>query len=190
MVRSRALSRRQQKPGQHMTCDSWSEEILTNRRLGVGQDHVNAGDGGRLLYQNGLIPDYYISPAIRVESIKGKGLGVVATGTIVKSEIIECCPVIVLSPDSKLDKGWKRLHQVMLETMFTHHHFWWTARYGALALGYGSLYNHSSEPKADIVKYIKQRKMVFIANRDLHEGEEITICYRCVWFDIVCGKKT
>ena len=108
-----------------------------------------------MFYQNGLIPDYYMSPAIRVEKIKGKGPTVLATGNISKSEIIECCPVIVLSPDKKLDAIWKRLHEVMLESMFSHHHFWWTAQYGALALGYGSLYNHSSEPNADIVKYAR-----------------------------------
>jgi hypothetical protein len=154
------------------------------------RDHLNAGEGARLFYQNELIPDYHICPAIRVEGIKRKGLGIVATDNILKSEIIECCPMILLSPDKKLDKCWQRLHRVMLETIFGHHHFWWTARYGALALGYGSLYNHSSEPNADIVRYIKQRKMVFIANRNVHRGEEITICYRCVWFDVVDGKIT
>ena len=118
-------------------------------------DQLNVGEVGRLFCQNGLIPDYSMTPAIRVEKIKGKGLGVVATGNILKSEIIECCPVIVLSSDLKLDTIWRRLHEVMLETMFSHHHFWWTARYGALALGYGSLYNHSSEPNADIVKYAR-----------------------------------
>ena len=159
-------------------------------RLGVRRDHLNAGEGSRLFYQKGVIPDYYICPAIRVERIKGKGLGVVATGNILKSEIIECCSVIVLSPDKKLDNNWRRLHQVMLETMFSNHHFWWTARYGALALGYGSLYNHSSEPNGDIVRYIKQRKMVFIANQNVRAGEEITVCYRCVWFDVVDGRKT
>ena len=158
--------------------------------LGIKLDDLNAGKEGRLFYQNGLIPDYYICPAIRVERIKGKGLGVVATDNIVKSEIIESCPLIVLSPDKRLDKSWKRLHRVMLETMLSQHHFWWTAQYGALALGYGSLYNHSSEPNADIVKYIKRRKMVFVANQTIHEGDEITICYRCVWFDVVGGKKT
>ncbi len=152
-------------------------------------DRINGGDEGRLFYQNGLIPHYYMCPSIGVQSIEGKGLGVVATGKILKSEIIECCPVIVLSPDRELDKGWRRLHQVMLETMFSHHYFWWTARYGALALGYGSIYNHSPDPNADIVKNIRQRKMVFIANQNINEGDEITTCYRCVWFDVVGGKK-
>jgi SET domain-containing protein len=156
----------------------------------IRRHQLNAGEGGRLSYQDGLVPDYYMSPAIKVEKIKGKGLGVVATGNILKSEIIECCPVIVLSPDKKLDTVWKHLHEVMLETMFSRHHFWWTARHGALALGYGSLYNHSSEPNADIVKYIKQRKMVFLANQNIPEDDEITICYRCVWFDVVDGTKT
>ena len=58
-------------------------------RLGVRRDHLNAGEGSRLFYQKGVIPDYYICPAIRVERIKGKGLGVVATGNILKSEIID-----------------------------------------------------------------------------------------------------
>lgn len=143
----------------------------------------------RLFHRQGVVPDYYISPSIRVRSIQGKGLGVVAIESIQVSEVIECCPVKILTSDNSLDERWRRLHRTMFETLFSDHYFWWTPRYGALALGYGSLYNHSPEPNAEIFKLKRHRKMVFAANQNIAPGSEITICYRCVWFDIVDGNE-
>jgi SET domain-containing protein len=144
---------------------------------------LNIKDSSRLFYRNGAVPEFYLSPSIAVAQIKGKDLGVVATARIEESEIIECCPVVVLRPSKQLDSNWRRLHRVMLETVFSDHHFWWDSKYGALPLGYGCVYNHSAKPNTEVFRFIRERKMAFVANRFIREGEEITHKYRHVWFE-------
>lgn len=135
-----------------------------------------------MIYREGDIPDYFISPSIRVSEIAGKGLGVRAATNLSVGEIIECCPMKVLAPERGLDKPWARLHRVMLETVFGDYIFEWTTRHGAIAFGYGGLYNHSSRSNATVFRLVKQKRMVFVAKQDIREGEEITISYRHVWF--------
>ena len=58
----------------------------------------------------------------------------------------------------------------------------------ALALGQGSLYNHSSHPNAHGEPRLRERVIEFTAARPIGRGEEITIDYRGsetdrqVWF--------
>ena len=144
---------------------------------------LNIENARRLFCHNGEAPEFCLSPSVAVWEIKGKGLGVLATARIEKSEIIECCPVIVLRPCRELDTNWRKLHRVMLETIFSEHHFWWDRKYGAVPLGYGCLYNHSANPNAEVLRFIRERKMAFVANRCIEEGEEITHKYRHVWFE-------
>ena len=61
----------------------------------------------------------------------------------------------------------------------------------ALALGYGSLYNHSYKPNARYDDVGPQTKE-FTALRDIQPGEEITVNYNAepksrsaVWFEVV-----
>ncbi len=61
----------------------------------------------------------------------------------------------------------------------------------ALALGYGSLYNHSYEPNARY-EASRRRTKIFVALRKIATGEEITINYNGepgdrspVWFEIL-----
>ena len=46
-----------------------------------------------------------------------------------------------------------------------------------MALGYGSLYNHSFFPNAEYIKVWEERVIRFVALRDIRDGEEITINY-------------
>jgi len=51
----------------------------------------------------------------------------------------------------------------------------WNAKYVAITLGYGSIYNHSYEPNARYVYGPNQ--MTYRALRDIAAGEEITVNY-------------
>jgi hypothetical protein len=60
----------------------------------------------------------------------------------------------------------------------------------AIALGFGSLYNHSSRPNATYIKCFEDRAIDFVALRDIKAGEEITVFYRSLseglaplWFE-------
>lgn len=47
----------------------------------------------------------------------------------------------------------------------------------AIALGYGSLYNHGPYPNASFIPDERDAVIVFTALRDIEAGEEITVDY-------------
>jgi len=123
------------------------------------------------------------SEAVMVRNIKGKGRGVFARRPIEKGEIIERVPVIVLPVEQVGDDPGR--HDLAAYV------FEWGRRTVALALGYGSLYNHSYEPNARY-ENLGVRTKLFVALREIAAGEEITVNYNgdpgdrsSVWFEVV-----
>jgi len=108
------------------------------------------------------------SALIELKRLPKKGRGVFARGFIRAETVIERVPVVVV-PRAEFED----LDQpgVLAEYCFV-----WSETSVALALGYGSLYNHSFTPNA---RYDDRpdRTKVFIALRDIQPGEEITINY-------------
>jgi uncharacterized protein len=78
------------------------------------------------------------SDAVEVKRSKGKGRGVFARRAIRKGEVFETCPVLVLPTGAIEDYS----------TGFGPYVFEWGEGKVALALGFGSLYNHSYRPNA------------------------------------------
>jgi SET domain-containing protein len=124
------------------------------------------------------------SDAIEVRRIKGKGRGVFARRLIRKGEVVERVPVLVL-PISVL------VNSESEDSHLSHYGFAWGREKVAVALGYGSLYNHSYSPNARYDDTGRQTKL-FTAIRNIAPGEEITINYNGgprrrapVWFDVV-----
>lgn len=107
------------------------------------------------------------SDVVEVRQVKGKGRGVFARQSIREGQVIERVPVLVLAVD--------RIHDAVAWGDIANYVFHWGEGTVALALGYGSLYNHSYRPNA---RYDDEtRRKVFTALRDIAEGEEITINY-------------
>ena len=107
------------------------------------------------------------SVLIEVKNIKGKGRGVFARTLIPEGTIFERVPLLVIPAREILECDHGNL---LLGYIFEY------KKQVALALGYGSLYNHSYHPNArydDAGRQIKE----FSALRDIHPGEEITINY-------------
>jgi uncharacterized protein len=102
---------------------------------------------------------------IEVKRVKGKGRGVFARRPISAGEVIERVPVLVLP---YTENEW--------ESGLAPYYFAWGEGTVALALGYGSLYNHSYKPNA---RYddVGQMTKVFTALRDIAAGEEVTVNY-------------
>ena len=112
---------------------------------------------------------FFPPTAICVKQTPGKGLGVFATRDIRLDELIERCPILVLTKSEVLESG----------PLLPRYVFSWGRGKVALALGYGSIYNHSYEPNAyyeDRGRRCKQYR----ALRDISAGEEITINYNGV----------
>lgn len=109
------------------------------------------------------------SELVEVKRVKGKGRGVFARRWIPKGEIIERVPVVVFPVDESSEEGpaWDHLASYCFE---------WGRGTAGLALGYGSLYNHSFAPNAEYEDE-EPRTKVFRALRDIAAGEEITINY-------------
>ena len=125
------------------------------------------------------------SDMIEVRRVKGKGRGVFARRPIREGEEIERVPVVVVPlDDMKQGDDWTELAGYC---------FNWGDGTVALALGYGSLYNHSYQPNARYDDRTPKVK-VFSALRDIEPGEEITVNYNgepgdkaSVGFDVVEG---
>lgn len=112
------------------------------------------------------------------------GRGVFTTEAIPAGTLLEVCPVIVMPPSDL-----KLVHQTFLHDYY----FLWGEEqdHCALALGYGSLYNHSEAPSVECVPDYDSETMDYVAMRDIAAGEELTINYGGdepelteIWFDV------
>ena len=105
---------------------------------------------------------------IEVRRSPGRGRGVFARRFIAVGTIIERVPMLVFR-EEELESG------EGFSTLY-HYAFEWGKGTVALALGYGSIYNHSYSPNA---RYddIAQRTKVFTAIKDIQPGDEITVNY-------------
>ncbi len=122
--------------------------------------------------------------SICVKDSPGKGRGVFAQRNFKKDEVIEISPVIVLSSEE--------IDSLELTQLYNYYFAWGPeSKDAAIALGYGSLYNHSYTPNARYYKDFDNRLLKYVCIRDIQEGEEITINYNWdpedknpVWFDL------
>ena len=108
------------------------------------------------------------SELIEVKRVPGKGRGVFARVFIPEGTVFERVPVLVIPRDEILESS---DNPVLANYVFD-----WGRGTLALALGFGSLYNHSYRPNA---RYDDQGQMtkIFTALRDISPGEEITVNY-------------
>lgn len=113
-----------------------------------------------------------------------RGRGVFARVPIDEGDLIESCPVIVVPEEQVAAMGGTILHEYF---------FQWggTRDAGAIALGFGSLYNHARDPNAFYVRRLEDSILEFRAIRAIAAGEEITVSYHGgfgdkgpVWFEI------
>ena len=103
------------------------------------------------------------SDAVEVKRVKGKGRGVFARRAIRKGEVFETCPVLVVPAGAIEDYS----------TGFGPYVFEWGEGKVALALGFGSLYNHSYRPNArynDVGPQTKAFKALWDIAREDHRG--------------------
>lgn len=119
---------------------------------------------------------------VRVDAVPGKGRGVFAVRPIRKGEVIETVPVLVI-PAPQVDD--------LEKTLLDHYVYSWSDERLAVALGYGSLYNHSYTPNALYVKHPETSTIDYVALADIEAGAEITVNYNGmpadrspVWFDV------
>lgn len=107
---------------------------------------------------------------LMVRETGSQGRGVFALAPIPAGTLIETADVILI-PESEVP--------AMEAGVLGNYFFRWgnDGRQGAIALGLGSIYNHSFTPNAHYVKHIDRLTIDFIALRDIAAGEEIRTNY-------------
>lgn len=107
------------------------------------------------------------APGLVVAPTPGKGRGVFATRSFARGEVVETAPVLILPPgqDAQLDG-----------TVLESYVFAWRDTV-AIALGFGSIYNHSWESNLEYQKRFDEGLIEFVALRDIAAGEELTTNY-------------
>ena len=111
---------------------------------------------------------------IRVGTSTIAGRGVFATRDFAPGDLIEECPVIRL-PQPQLE--------AIRETVLWDYIFGFEDGSGdfAVALGFGSLYNHSDDANADYMKNSASNTITITARRRISAGDEITLGYERPW---------
>ena len=121
---------------------------------------------------------------IETRETPNRGRGVFACRDFAPGELIERTPVIVITP-----ADWPSVAPtVVADYVFN---FGPEKDHAAIALGLGSLYNHSYSPNARYLKDWERREIRFVAVQAIRAGEEITVNYngapddrRPIWFDV------
>lgn len=102
---------------------------------------------------------------LRVVSVPGRGRGVRTTSRIARGRLVERSPVVFVRKGA-VDRTSLAFYVYALDS-----------RREMLALGLGSLFNHSREPSLRIAWRPKTRELLFFAARAIRAGEELTIDY-------------
>jgi SET domain-containing protein len=105
--------------------------------------------------------DIGISPTLHIR-------GMIASRLIRRGEVIEACPVVLL-PISELP----HIHKTELQNYY----YDWNKQNISLALGYGSLINHSYTPNTNYRWDYQHHRLIFFAIKDIPAGEEVLTNY-------------
>lgn len=96
--------------------------------------------------------------------------GVFTGEDLKKGDILEICPVIILPRE---EGDWLRK-----SILYSYYFLWGSSlEQYAIALGYGSLYNHSFEPNCDFVTDYEERVVRFFCIKDIAAGDELLVNY-------------
>ena len=107
------------------------------------------------------------SDLVEVKISIGKGRGVFALAPIKKGQTIEHVPVVIIPADSLVNG--------LYNPTLGRYYYYWGRNKIAVALGYGSIYNHSFS--ANATYSYGRASIIYIATRNIKKGEEILINY-------------
>jgi SET domain-containing protein len=108
--------------------------------------------------------------SLYIAETANRGRGVFTAEALHAGDVIEVCPVIIIP---------KRELPIIHKTVLHDYYFLWGENLDdcAIALGYGSLYNHELHPNANFILDLENLTIDIEAIRDIEAGEEITLNY-------------
>ncbi len=123
-------------------------------------------------------------PGLYISQSQDRGRGVFTAHEVNEGDMIEICPLILI-PASEL--------ALLNKTTLYNYYFLWPEKQdmSCIALGYGSLYNHSGgAPNAEVTFDLEEETILINATRKIEAGDEILIDYQGgvknapeLWFD-------
>ncbi|KIK69616.1 hypothetical protein GYMLUDRAFT_236120 [Collybiopsis luxurians FD-317 M1] len=123
-------------------------------------------------------PQHLNSTGCRIQHSEEKGRGVYASRKIPKQTVVEISPVLLFGAEEYEKHG--------KYTVLDHYTFKWKDGRMALALGLGSLFNHSNSPNVSYTLNPQTESIRYETVRDINEDEELCIFYgHKLWFDPV-----
>ncbi len=113
-----------------------------------------------------VIPDVVVR-----DTGTAKGMGVFAKASLKQGQVVELCPIITFKAP------FKELPQEVMTRVFD-----WAVLANApgthaIALGFGSMYNHQNPANMRYEATCSGRFLQFVAVRDIEAGDELTINY-------------
>ena len=108
------------------------------------------------------------TPTLEVRISPGVGRGVFARTSFEPGDRIDLCPVIPVGPADA---------SAIMKTSLGRYVFSWEDDGSAVALGHGSLFNHSDTPNADYEKLYHDLLLDITAVQPIAPGQEILIDY-------------
>lgn len=105
---------------------------------------------------------------IAIRQSPGRGRGVCALQLFLPGDTIEVCPIIKFENSSWEDVAKSKIREYA---------FAFDDKYTIIALGYGSLYNHSYAPNAYYARGVNDETLDIIALSRISPGAEIFINY-------------
>ena len=123
-------------------------------------------------------PPFNDTVEVRVAPVRGRG--VFATRDILKGTLVDVSPVLLFNDEEYSAHG--------KHTVLDHYTYRWRGGY-ALALGLGSIFNHSASPNTGFLRDMDKQTISYITLRDVPVGSELYICYgSSLWFDDAVGE--
>ena len=118
---------------------------------------------------------------LEIKITENKGRGVFTKTGFDLKEIIEICPLIIIPREQR---------EVIDKTELYNYYFVLQDESIAIALGYGSLYNHEKKANAKYILDLENKNLIIQSIKRAKPGEEVTINYNgrpkdktSVWFE-------
>lgn len=111
-------------------------------------------------------------PGLYITETEERGRGVFSAQDLDREDIVEVCPLIII-PAKDLEK----IHQTILHDYYFLYPDPEKEGMACIALGYGSLYNHSSTPNAIVDFDLDNQQIQIRCIDNIEAGAEILINY-------------
>ena len=109
-------------------------------------------------------------PGLYIGNSSLNNRGVFCAQSLSACEVVEICPLIILPATEVMQID---------QTILFEYYFDWPDGKGSIgiALGYGSLYNHSEDPNAKVIMDLDSNEIIIETIQSIQSGDEILIDY-------------